>query len=104
MAVEPALKVQYVLVRSDLPRGVQTAHVAHAASEAAGHPPTIVVALAVPDEATLRRIAAELGVQPHVLVCEDAGRFAGQAMALGIVPVADRATVRKVVGDLSLVK
>ena len=85
---------------------MQVAQTAHAASEASGHPPTIVVALAVPDEASLRRIALALGEQSltYKLVEECDGPFAGQAMALGVAPTVDRAAVRKVVSALPLVK
>lgn len=99
-------EVLYTLVRQDLPHGTQVAQVAHAASEASGHPPTIVVALAVPDEAALRRFAEVLGAAslPHELIVEDAGPYAGQAMAIGLHPTADRAAIRKVTSALPLVK
>jgi hypothetical protein len=82
------------------------AHAAHAASEASGHPQTIVVALEVPDEASLRRLAAALGEHSltHQLIVEDAGPYAGQAMAIGVAPTTDRAAVRKVTSALPLVK
>lgn len=99
-------QVLYVLVRSDLPHGVQVAQVAHAASEASGHPQTIVVALAVPSESALRDVAAALGDRSltHQLVVEDAGPFAGQAMAIGVSPTIDRSAIRKVTSHLPLVK
>ena len=102
----PPSQVLYTLVRADLPHGTQVAQVAHAASEASGHPPTIVVALAVPDETTLRRVAEALGQQSltYQLIVEDAGPFAGQATALGICPSTDRAAIRKVTSALPLVK
>lgn len=83
---------------------MQIAQTAHAASEAAGHPPTIVVALAVPDEATLKRVAEALGEHSltHKLIVEDAGPFTGQAMALGIAPSMDRKAIGKVVSALPL--
>ena len=95
-----------MIVRSDLPKGVLAAHIAHAASEASGHPPTIVVALAVDGETELRRVAAALVERSltHRLVVEDAGPFSGQATALGIVPTVDREAIRKVVSDLPLVR
>ncbi len=104
--VPPPTQVLYTLVRADLPHGSQVAQVAHAASEASGYPPTIVVALAVPDETTLRRVAEALGEASltHKLVIEDAGPFAGQAMAIGIHPTTDRAAIRKVTSALPLVK
>lgn len=85
---------------------MQIAQTAHAASEASGHPPTIVVALAVPDEAALRRVAEALGAASltHKLIVEDDGKFAGQAMAIGIEPSTDRAAIRKLTSELPLVK
>lgn len=99
-------KVLYTVIRNDLPHGVQMAQVCHAASEASGYPPTIVVALAVPDETALRRIALALGEQSltYKLIEEDYGPFAGQAMALGVCPLDSREAIRKVVSDLPLVK
>ena len=85
---------------------MQVAQVAHAASETSGHPPTIVVALAVPDEAALRRLAEALAKQPlaHTLIVEDSGPFAGQAVAIGIHPSADRTAIKKVTSALPLVR
>ncbi len=101
-------KVLYTLVRADLPHGTQVAQTAHAASEASGHPPTIVVALAVPDEAALRKFAEALGRKDleHTLIVEDSGPHAGQATALGIhpTPVDRRAAIRKVTSMLPLVR
>lgn len=99
-------QVLYTVVRSDLPHGVQVAQTAHAASEASGHPPTIVVALQVPDETTLRRIAEALGENSltYKLIEEDAGPFAGQAMSIGIIPSTDRKAIGKVVSALPLVR
>ncbi len=85
---------------------MQIAQTAHAASEATGHPPTIVVALAVPDEPALRRVADALSgqSQAHSLVVEDVGLHAGQAMAIGIAPIADRSAIRKVTSSLPLAR
>lgn len=60
----------------------------------------------MPDEAALRRFAEALGRASltHALIVEDAGPFAGQAMALGINPSTDRAAIRKVTSALPLVK
>lgn len=65
-----------------------------------------MVALVVPDEGSLRRIAEALGEHSltHQLIVEDAGPFAGQAMSLGIKPTTDRAAVRKVCSALPLVR
>lgn len=85
---------------------MQVAQTAHAAGESAGVPQTIVVALAVPDEDSLRRIAETLGVesQTYKLITEDAGPWKGQAMAIGVAPTSDRAAVRKAVSSLPLVR
>jgi len=85
---------------------MQVAQTAHAASEASGHPPTIVVALVVPDEASLRRIADALGENSltHRLIIEEDGKYASQAMAIGVAPSIDRAAIRKVVSSLPLVR
>ncbi len=65
-----------------------------------------MVALVVPDEGTLRRVAEALGEHSltHQLIVEDAGPYAGQAMALGIKPTTDRAAIRKVTSALPLVR
>jgi hypothetical protein len=101
-------QILYTLVRADLPHGTQVAQVAHASSEASGHPPTIVVALAVPDEAALRRFAEALGLEglDYTLIVEDAGPHAGQATAIGIhpAPIARRPAIRRVTSMLPLVK
>jgi hypothetical protein len=93
-------------VRSDLPHGVQIAQTAHAASEASGHPPTIVVALAVPDEASLLRVVEALGQHSltYKLITEEDGVYAGQAMAVGLKPSADRTAIRRAVSSLPLVR
>lgn len=105
-SASPPYKVLYTIVRGDLPHGTQVAQTAHAASEASGHPPTIVVALVVPDEGSLRRIAEALGDKSltHKLIVEDAGPFAGQAMAIGVDPTTDRNAIRKVTSALPLVR
>ena len=99
-------KVLYTIVRGDLPKGMQVAQTAHAASEASGHAPTIVVALSVPDEATLRQLADAMGTKSlaHSLIVEEDGPYAGQAMALGVAPTEDRAAIRRVTSGLPLVK
>lgn len=99
-------QVLYTIVRGDLPPGVQVAQTAHAASEASGHPPTIVVALMVPDEASLRRVAEALGENSltYKLITEEDGPYAGQAMAVGIAPSTDRKAIRKVTSALPLVR
>lgn len=87
---------------------MQVAQTAHAAGESCGGVPTgtIVVALAVPDEETLHRVAMALGEQSqtYALIVENEGPFAGQAMALGVKPSTDRQAIRKAVSALPLVR
>jgi hypothetical protein len=91
---------------------VQVAQTAHAAGESVPEHQaplpdgTIVVALSVPDEGTLLRIAQALGERSltYKLIEEADGPYAGQAMALGIRPARDRSAIRKVVSSLPLVK
>lgn len=101
--------MHYIVVRSDLPHGVQVAQTAHAAGEPAGGPlpdGTIVVALAVPTERTLLDVAKALGEHSltYKLVVENEGPWAGQAMSLGVTPTSDRRAVRKATSRLPLVK
>ena len=99
-------------MRSDLPHGVQVAQTAHAAGESVPESQaplpdgTIVVALSVPNEEALLRIAQALGAESltYKLIMECDGPYAGQAMALGVRPTRDRAAVRKAVSSLPLVK
>ena len=65
-----------------------------------------MVALAVPDETTLHKIAQALGAQSqtYALVVENEGPYAGQAMAIGVLPTTDRAAVRRAVSALPLVR
>lgn len=81
-----------MIVRSDLSRGVLAAQTGHAAAEAVGSPPTVMVVLGVDNEAELRRIAAALGEHSltHRLIVEDAGPHKGEAMAIGLAPTDDR--------------
>jgi hypothetical protein len=98
-----------VIVRADLPRGVQLANAVHAAGESAQGPiprGTIAVALAADDDFHLRRLADRLAARgiAHRLIVEADGDYAGQAMAIGITPTTDRAAVGKVVSSLRLVR
>jgi hypothetical protein len=65
-----------------------------------------MVVLAVDTEAQLRRVADALGEQSltHKLIVEDAGPHAGEAMAIGLAPISDRASVRKVLSSMPLLK
>lgn len=101
--------MHYIIVRADLPHGVQVAQTAHAAGESVKTllpDGTIVVALAVPNESTLRQVAEALGrhSQTYKLITETEGPWAHQAMAIGVEPTQDRAAVRKAVSALPLVR
>jgi hypothetical protein len=60
----------------------------------------------VPDEAALRQLAELLGQHAleHTLIVEEDGKHAGEAMAIGIKPSADRAAIRRCTSALPLVK
>jgi peptidyl-tRNA hydrolase len=99
----------YCLIRQDLPRGVLAAQLIHAAGESAsGDLPTgtIAVALAARDEPHLASLELELrrlGI-PHRAIREPDTPWNGALMAIGIVPIADRALVREVTGGLRLLR
>ena len=99
----------YVVVRSDLPHGVQVAQTIHAAGESCEGPlpsGTYAVALSVPDETSLRELARRLwdSEVPHKLILEPDAPYDGQAMAIGIFPTTDRDRVRRLTSSLPLVK
>lgn len=101
--VLPGAPYQYIVLHEsvrDHP-GVIAVHAAHAAGEACFDGPapgdTRVVALVANSSDELRAVAEELtaaGLR-HALIVETDGLRAGQATALGLPPVYDRATVRK---------
>ena len=80
-----------MIVRSDLPRGIQAAMMVHAAGESSpGNlpPGTFAVVLAVHDEAALARVQEVLerkGVE-FVAIHEPDEPYNGQLMALGLKP------------------
>lgn len=97
--------------RRDLPPGVQSAQCTHAAGESGAMygamygrmpPGTYAVALWAPSEGALRDISKKLAARgfEHVLVEECDEPYAGQAMAIGIVPTRDREGVAKVISSL----
>lgn len=80
-----------MVVRSDLPRGLQAAQIVHAAGESS--PGNIVegtfaVVLTMPDEEALMGLGATLlrGRLPFTPVFEPDAPFNGQLMAIGIEP------------------
>lgn len=99
----------YVIVRADLPRGVQVAQTIHAAGESCEGPVpagTHAIALAARDETHLREIRDRIwraGI-PHTLICEPDPPYDGQAMAVGLWPTSDRPAVRRVTSDLPLLR
>jgi hypothetical protein len=98
----------YVIVRSDLPRGVQAAMLVHAAGESSpGNLPkgTYAVVLAVKDEAALARVEKVLKNQGVELVSihEEDPPYNGQLMALGLVPQR-KEELRRHVSSIGLLK
>ncbi|HEX5060692.1 MAG TPA: hypothetical protein VFV99_15090 [Kofleriaceae bacterium] len=96
-----------MIVRDDVPTGVQLAQTVHAAGWSAqlpesqgAEPPTIAVALAAsPAElADLASALADAGV-PHVRVHEPDEPWRGALMAIGVVPTS-RARVRRYLAHL----
>lgn len=99
----------YVIIRSDLPRGVQIAQTIHAAGESSpGNlpPSTHAVALEAPDEKSLldlelRLIGARI---EHVAIREPDEPYNNQLMAIGIKPQVRGKTLRKVLSRFALVR
>jgi peptidyl-tRNA hydrolase len=81
----------YIVVRSDLPRGVQAAQIVHAAGESVDRrveEGTFAVVLTVPDERALVRLADQLrqsGVA-FTAIFEPDEPHLGAMMALGLAP------------------
>ncbi len=99
----------YVIVRADLPHGVQVAQTIHAAGESADGPMpsgTYAVALAVSNEDELRTLSIKLWEDqiPHKVIVETDGLFAGQAMTLGVWPTSERDKIKRHTKHLRLVK
>ena len=91
----------YVIVRQDLPPGVALAQTVHAAGETGpAYSGTYAVALGVPDEGSLLRVAVELlraGV-PFSLIRE----ADGEAMAIGVAPCQPTKGMRQALSNLPL--
>jgi len=99
----------YCILRRDLPLGVFAAQLIHAAGESAGGDlpnNTFAVALGARDEAHLEFIEAKLRRLsiPHHAIREPDDPWNGALMAIGLVPVADRKTTKKVTKGLPLIK
>lgn len=99
----------YVIVRGDLPHGVQVAQTIHAAGESCEGPlpsGTHAIALSAHSEDHLEDIAMRLWEAeiPHTVIRESDPPYNGQLMAVGIWPTDDRGRIRKVTSDLPLVR
>jgi peptidyl-tRNA hydrolase len=105
-----------VIVRKDLPRGLQAAQLVHAAGESVEGPVpegTHVVVLAVDDEEHLLHVAEQLHwsgikhtliVEPDLPLLPDRPLEDGQGTAIGIQPTRDRAALKPHLGRLRLLK
>jgi hypothetical protein len=98
-----------VIARSDLPRGVQSAQLIHAAGHSAGAgqlpQDTFAIALSCRDEGALRAMAERLeraGLRHH-LVHEPDPPYNGQLMAIGLEP-GYKSQFRKLLSNLPLIK
>jgi peptidyl-tRNA hydrolase len=93
-----------VIVREDIPRGLQVAQTVHAAGESVERrvpTGTRSVAIGVPDESTLRGLHATL--HQAGVTCVLIEESDGTAMAIGCAPVSDRAAIRRLTSHLPLV-
>ena len=92
----------YVIVRRDLPAGIRLAYTVHAVGESVtGKVPagTRAIVLAVEDEGGLRVYAHALdraGVE-HTMIVED-----GQAFSIGVRPLEDITSIRRLTSGLPL--
>lgn len=99
----------YCIVRADLPRGVLAAQLIHAAGESSpgGLPKgTRAVALGARCELDLVRIERrlqQLGID-HRAIREPDPPWDGALMAIGLVPVLDRTTLRRALRRLPLLE
>ena len=99
----------YVIVRGDLPHGVQMAQTIHAAGESCEGPlpsGTHAIALSARNESHLEEIASRLWEAeiPHTVITEPDAPYDGQVMAVGIWPTSDRDRIRRVTSSLPLVR
>jgi peptidyl-tRNA hydrolase len=108
----------YVIVRADLPRGLQAAQICHAAAESAANADvpdgTHAVVLQVVDEEHLLDVADKLWragiknykliIEPDLPLYEDRPLEDGQGTAIGIPPTSDRSKIASVLGRLPLLR
>lgn len=96
-----------MIVRSDLPLGFLAAQVVHAAGESSPgnlDPGTNAVVLGARDEAELAALERKLqraGV-PHVAIREPDPPWNGALTAIGLIPIEDRSTVKRLLSSLPL--
>lgn len=107
---EDKLFYHYILIRGDIPFGVQMVNVAHAAGESIVEAPipstTVAVLLHVKDEAQLLEYEEEIkrkGLE-YVLIREPDEPYNNAAMSLGLRPSDRRNMLRKVFYHLNLVQ
>jgi hypothetical protein len=97
-----------VIVRADLPRGVQAAQIVHAAGESSpGNLPdgTFAFVLAVPNRDALEGVAAKLAERgiAHRRIEEPDAPWNGELMALGVVP-ARKEVLQRALSSLPLLR
>lgn len=98
----------YCVVRSDLPFGAQAAQLIHAAGQSVTEPlgeGSYAIALHVPNQIELRRLAARLEIAaiPHKVIVESDAPYAGQWMAIGIKPM-DRKLLKPLLSSYPLAR
>ena len=104
---KPSGLTHFVVVRADLPLGFLAAQVVHAAGESSPgnlDQGTNAVVLSVPNEAELAAVERRLQLAgiAHVAIREPDAPWDGALCAIGLVPVADCAPVRRVLSALPL--
>ena len=105
-----------MIVRKDLPRGLQAAQIVHASGESVQEPVpegTHAVVLQVADEAHLLHIAEKLHwasvphkliIEPDLPILEDRPLEDGQGTAIGLAPIRDRQALSGILGRLPLLR
>lgn len=98
----------YIIVRNDLPRGIQSANIVHAAGESSpGNLPegTHAVVLVTPDESSLKAVAMrlELAQVPHRRILESDPPYIDQLMAIGLQP-GQKEVLKRFVSSLPLLR
>ena len=104
-------RFHYIIVRSDLPRGLQSAQIIHAAGESAkltSELPTgtHAVALQSDNEDTLTELSKAIDASgiPYTKITENDAPYTGQLMALGIAPIPRSKELKKLLGKVKLLR